>query len=208
MAFSMYLNEQTLRASAAIVSGVDETRRRCETDSMRETKSDDVCGKDGAAPEAPRAERRRSARSGAALNPAAAPRVPASNLPALKALISNHRTLLANVRRSNELLTIDNTRMERELGVCPDIKPPDDALHEDAANTARSDREKLVWIKNYIDGTLAQTLWALNARAEQFGEQAVSFAQQQQAHRLLEMTHTAYDQLRDLMSWLQRSTSE
>jgi len=174
---------------------------------MRETNSDDFSGNDAPAPEAPRAERGCSTRSGAALKPAAATRAPASNLPALKALISNHRALLADLRRSNELLAIDNTRMERELGVRPEIEPPDGAPELDATLAAPDDRAKLVWIRNYLDGTLAQTLWALNARAEQFDEQGASSAPQQ-TRRLLEMTHTAYDQLRDLMSWLQRNTDE
>lgn len=175
---------------------------------MRETNSDHLSRNDASAPEAPRAESGRSVRSSAAPRPEAATCAPASNLAALKALISNHKTLLADVRRSNELLAIDNTRMERELGVRPKIEPPDGAPHTNAAIAGHNDRAKLVWIKNYIDGTLAQTLWALNARAEQFDEQVTSCAQQQQAHRLMEMTHTAYDQLRDLMSWLQRNTDE
>jgi hypothetical protein len=203
----MYLNEQTSRSPATNVSGIDDAARRREVASMREMKSDKLSGNDAEAPEAPRSERGRSARSSIALKPAAAARVPASNLPALKALISNHRTLLASVRRSNELLTIANTRMERELGVHAEIEPPNGAPGEDAEIAARNDRAKLAWIKNYINGTLAQTLWALNARAEQFDEQFASSAPQQ-TRRLLEMTHMAYDQLRDLMSWLQRNTDE
>ncbi|MET0229708.1 MAG: hypothetical protein ABW186_02110 [Rhodanobacteraceae bacterium] len=175
---------------------------------MRETKPDDLSRNDAAPLEGPRNERRHSTRSNAALKPAAVARAPASSLPALKALISSHKTLLATVRRSNELLAIDNTRMERALGVRADTAPADGAPREDAAIAARDERAKLVWVRNYIHGTLAQTLWALNARAEQLDEQATSSAQQQQAHRLLEMTHIAYDQLRDLMSWLQRNTDE
>ena len=174
---------------------------------MRGTKSDDLSGNDAAAPEARRAERGRSEHSNAVLKPAAAARAPASNLPALKALISNHRALLANVRRRNELLAIDNTRMERELEVQAQMEPTSDTPPE-AAAIARDDRVKLVWVKNYINGTLAQTLWALTARAELFDEQVTSSAQHQQATRLLEMSHVAYDQLRDLMDWLELNTDE
>ena len=174
---------------------------------MRGTKSDDLSGNDAAAPEARRAERGRSEHSNAVLKPAAAARAPASNLPALKALISNHRALLANVRRRNELLAIDNTRMERELEVQAHAEPTSDTPPE-AAAIARDDRVKLVWVKNYINGTLAQTLWALTARAELFDEQVTSSAQHQQATRLLEMSHVAYDQLRDLMDWLELNTDE
>ena len=174
---------------------------------MRGTKSDDLSGNDAAAPEARRAERGRSEHSNAVLKPAAAARAPASNLPALKALISNHRALLANVRRRNELLAIDNTRMERELEVQAQMEPTSDTPPQ-AAAIARDDRVKLVWVKNYINGTLAQTLWALTARAELFDEQVTSSAQHQQATRLLEMSHVAYDQLRDLMDWLELNTDE
>ena len=174
---------------------------------MRGTKSDDLSGNDAAAPEARRAERGRSEHSNAVLKPAAAARAPASNLPALKALISNHRVLLANVRRRNELLAIDNTRMERELEVQAQMEPTSDTPPQ-AAAVARDDRVKLVWVKNYINGTLAQTLWALTARAELFDEQVTSSAQHQQATRLLEMSHVAYDQLRDLMDWLELNTDE
>ena len=174
---------------------------------MRGTKSDDLSGNDAAAPEARRAERGRSEHSNAVLKPAAAARAPASNLPALKALISNHRALLANVRRRNELLAIDNTRMERELEVQAQLEPTSDTPPQ-AAAVARDDRVKLVWVKNYINGTLAQTLWALTARAELFDEQVTSSAQHQQATRLLEMSHVAYDQLRDLMDWLELNTDE
>ena len=174
---------------------------------MRGTKSDDLSGNDAAAPEARRAERGRSEHSNAVLKPAAAARAPASNLPALKALISNHRALLAYVRRRNELLAIDNTRMERELEVQAQAEPTSDTPPQ-AAAIARDDRVKLVWVKNYINGTLAQTLWALTARAELFDEQVTSSAQHQQATRLLEMSHVAYDQLRDLMDWLELNTDE
>jgi len=175
---------------------------------MRGTKSDDLSGNDAAAPEARRAERGRSERSNAVLKPAAAARASASNLPALKALISNHRALLASVRRRNELLAIDNTRMERELEVQAQLEPAHDTPPETAASVARDDRVKLVWVKNYINGTLAQTLWALTARAELFDEQVTSSAQRQQTARLLEMTHVAYDQVRDLMNWLELNTDE
>lgn len=174
---------------------------------MRETKPDDLSRNDAAPLEGPRNERRHSTRSNAALKPAAVARAPASSLPALKALISSHKTLLATVRRSNELLAIDNTRMERELEVQAQLEPTSDTPPQ-AAAVARDDRVKLVWVKNYINGTLAQTLWALTARAELFDEQVTSSAQHQQATRLLEMSHVAYDQLRDLMDWLELNTDE
>jgi small-conductance mechanosensitive channel len=111
--------------------------------------------------------------------------------------------LLAHVRRSNQLLECDNTRMERELAIRREPVPSSSACDEDPALAANSAQAKLVWIENYIFGTLAQTLWALNARAEQLEEQTMAADQQQQTHRLLQMTHAAYDQLRDLMTWLQ-----
>lgn len=170
---------------------------------MRETKLDDLARGDMPTSGVLRAESRVGTRPSAAARPAIATSEPASNLPALKALISNHRTLLANVRRSNELLENDNTRMERELAVRRELVPPSVAGETDASIVASNAKAKLVWIENYIHGTLAQTLWALNARATQLEEQVTSADQQQQTHRLLEMTHAAYDQLRDLMTWLQ-----
>jgi hypothetical protein len=146
------------------------------------------------------------AQSSAAVRPAIAEQERASSLPALKALISNHRTLLANVRRSNQLLENENTRMERELAVRRESIPPAGPRDEDASIANRNANAKLVWIENYIHGTLAQTLWALNARAVQLEEQLTSTDQQHQTHRLLEMTHQAYDQLRGLMARLQGDT--
>lgn len=127
---------------------------------------------------------------------------PTSNLPTLKALISNHRTMLASVRRSNQLLENDNTRLERELAArSPKVVQP--VADEQQASIATDNANaKLVWIENYIHSTLAQTVWALNARAMQLEEQVTSIDQQQQTHRLLEMTHAAYDQLRTLMDLL------
>jgi hypothetical protein len=128
---------------------------------------------------------------------------PTSNLPTLKALISNHRTMLANVRRSNQLLENDNTRLERELAASSrKIVQPTAADERQAPIATDNANAKLMWIENYIHCTLAQTLWALNARAMQLEEQVTSIDQQQQTHRLLEMTHAAYDQLRALMDWL------
>jgi hypothetical protein len=145
-----------------------------------------------------------NARSNAALRTAIATSTPASNLPTLRALISNHRLLLANIKRSNQLLDSDNMRMERELAIRRDPVPSSAAGDGgDAAVGADNAQAKLEWIGNYIHGTLAQTLWALNARAAQLEEQTTFADRQQQAKRLLQMTHAAYDQLRDLMMWLQ-----
>lgn len=170
---------------------------------MGQRKSDRAAWSDGSSSGASHAEPRVNARSNVALRPAIATSAPASNLPTLRTLISNHRLLLAHIRRSNQLLECDNTRMERELAIRRESVPPSAACDEDAAIAANSAQAKLVWIENYIFGTLAQTLWALNARAAQLEEQTTSADQQQQTHRLLQMTHAAYDQLRDLMTWLQ-----
>ena len=170
---------------------------------MRETKSNDLARNVGPTFGGPRPEPRISGRSSAAAKPAIASPEPASTLPTLKALISNHRMLLANVRRSNEMLENDNARMEEELTVRRERVPLSAAGDENTSPASGSANAKLVWIENYIYGTLAQTLWALNARAEQLEEQVTSADQQQQTHRLLQMTHAAYDQLRDLMTWLQ-----
>jgi replicative DNA helicase len=146
--------------------------------------------------------------SGASWGNAAAKRAiatpePTSNLPTLKALISNHRTMLVNVRRSNQLLENDNMRLERELAARSRKIVQSTAAGEQQAPIATDNANaKLAWIENYIHCTLAQTLWALNARAMQLEEQVTSVDQQQQTHRLLEMTHDAYDQLRELMDWL------
>jgi hypothetical protein len=128
---------------------------------------------------------------------------PMSNLPTLKALISNHRTMLVNVRRSNQLLENDNMRLERELAArSREVVQPTVAREPPASIATDNCNAKLAWIENYIHCTLAQTLWALNARATQLEEQVTSIDQQRQTHRLLEMTHDAYDQLRALMDWL------
>jgi hypothetical protein len=175
---------------------------------MRETKLDDLARSDASTSGGARAQPRHSTRSSAAGKPAIATREPASNLPTLKALISNHRTLLADVRRSNQLLENDNTRMERELAIRREIVPTSAGWDENAAIAVSSANAKLVWIENYIHGTLAQTLWALNARAEQLEEQVTSADRQQKNRRLLQMTHTAYDQLRELMTWLKGNAHE
>ena len=128
---------------------------------------------------------------------------PTSNLPTLKALISNHRTMLANLRRGNQLLENDNMRMEREFAArSREVMRPTVAGEQQAPIVTDNANAKLVWIENYIHSTLAQTLWALNARAMQLEEQVTSIDQQRQTHRLLEMTHAAYDQLRALMDCL------
>lgn len=146
------------------------------------------------------------AQSSAAAKAAIAAPDGGSNLPTLKALISNHRTLLANVRHSNRLLENDNTRMERELAVKRGGIPPGLPRDEDASIGDRNAKARLVWIENYLHGTLAQTLWALNARAVQLEELVTSADQQHQTHRLLEMTHAAYDQLRALMARMHSDT--
>jgi len=129
-----------------------------------------------------------------------------SSLSTLKALISSHRTLLADVRRSNQLIENDNTRIERELAIRREGIPLGMPRDGDASIGDRNAKAKLVWIESYLHETLAQTLWALNGRAMQLEELASSADQQHQTHRLLEMTHAAYDQLRALMAQLQADT--
>ena len=175
---------------------------------MRQTKLNDPARSNVPTLGIPRAESRLGARSSAPVRSAIAPPEQESNLPTLKALISNHRMLLANIRRSNQLLENDNTRMERELAIRRELVPPTAGCDEDQSIAASSAKAKLVWIENYIHGTLAQTLWALNARAAQLEEQVTAADQQQQTHRLLQMTRDAYDQLRDLMTWLQGNAHE
>ncbi len=170
---------------------------------MQQRKSDHAAWSAASPPAGTRGEPLPGARSMVALKSAVATSAPTSSLPTLRTLISNHRLLLANVRRSNQLLESDNTRMERELAIRREIVPSNSTSDEDPAIAANNAQAKLVWIENYIHGTLAQTLWALNARAAQLEEQTIVADQRQQTHRLLEMTHAAYDQLRDLMSWLQ-----
>jgi hypothetical protein len=148
---------------------------------------------------------------------AAAPADPSSNLTTLKTLISNHRVLLAAMRRGNAELENDNARMERELSVQAQEHLPVQAL-EHAEPAGRDDdgettipldntKEKLRWIENYLHGTLAQTLWALDVRAARLEEQ-VAVADRHEARRVLEMTHAAYDQLRSLMAELHGSADD
>lgn len=127
---------------------------------------------------------------------------PSSKLATLKTLISNHRVLLANMRRGNEALENDNERMERELaGQSQGAAVHDARGAHGAAAPISSTLEKLRWIENYLHGTLAQTLWALDVRAARLEEQ-VAVADRPEARRVLEMTHAAYDQLRSLMAEL------
>jgi len=134
---------------------------------------------------------------------------PSSNLATLKTLISNHRVLLANMRRGNEALENDNARMERELAGQSQgaaVEPGARGAHE-TATPIGSTQEKLRWIENYLHGTLAQTLWALDVRAARLEEQ-VAVADRREARRVLEMTHAAYDQVRSLMAELHGSTDD
>lgn len=174
---------------------------------MRHRKSDYTGRDDVQLSDVTRAAPPANARPNAALKAAIALPASSSNLPTLRTLITNHRLLLSNIKRSNELLESDNTRMERELAIRQELVPPADACDGDGdgdgAISTDSAQAKLEWIENYIHGTLAQTLWALNARAAQLEERTTSADQQQQTHRLLQMTNAAYDQLRDLMTWLQ-----
>lgn len=171
---------------------------------MRQHKSDDTTWDEASSSKTAHAETPCNVRSNAALKPAIAAQGSASNLSTLRTLISNHKLLLANVRRSNQLLESDNTRMERELAIRRELVPSTAESENDPAISAESAQAKLEWIENYIHGTLAQTLWALSARAAQLEEQTASADRQQQTHRLLQMTHAAYDQLRDLMAWLKK----
>ena len=134
---------------------------------------------------------------------------PSSNLATLKTLISNHRVLLANMRRGNEALENDNARMERELAGRPqgDVVQPGARGDREAMVLIGSTKEKLRWIENYLHDTLAQTLWALDVRAARLEEQ-VAVADRQEARRVLEMTHAAYDQLRSLMAELHGSADD
>jgi hypothetical protein len=127
-----------------------------------------------------------------------------SSLPALKALLSRHKLLLAALGRSNRVLENENVRIERELAAqARDGGPasPPAVPEHDAPTPAASADEKLQWIENYLQSTLAQTLWALDARAARLEEQ-VGAVDREQARRLLDMTRTAYEQLCSLMVWL------
>lgn len=140
--------------------------------------------------------------SSAADKPAIASPPQTSNLPALKALIANHRRLLSNVRRSNHVIQSDNSRMEGELADRRAPVPLPATPQIAAASVDASEANaKLVWIESYIQGTFAQTLWALNARAAQLEQQGTG-DQKQQTQRMLELTHLAYDQVRALIAWL------
>ena len=129
-----------------------------------------------------------------------------SNLRALKDLLSRHRTILAALGRSNRLLEDENIRLERELASQPRdpvAAPLATAADHEAPIAPANPDERLQWIENYLQSTLAQTLWALDARAARLEEQ-VGAGDREQARRLLDMTRIAYDQLRSLMVWLHR----
>jgi len=125
-----------------------------------------------------------------------------SNLGTLKELISTHKALLASVRRGNEMLENDNARMAEALA---------DMSHEDAALSiiachdstllpnAPSNEDRLRWITNYLQDTLAQTLWALDVRAARL-EQELAINDRPKAKQVLDMTHAAYDQIRSLLA--------
>jgi hypothetical protein len=125
-------------------------------------------------------------------------------LPALTNLLSRHRTILAALGRSNRLLEDENVRLEHELAAQPTraaADPPDGTWDPDPLIEAMNTDQKLQWIENYLQSTLAQTLWALDARAVRLEEQ-LGAGGRQQARQLLDMTRLAYDQLRSLMVWL------
>ena len=127
-----------------------------------------------------------------------------STLPALTNLLSRHRTILAALGRSNRLLEDENIRLEHELAAQTTraaADPPAGAWDDDALSAATNTDERLQWIEHYLQSTLAQTLWALDARAVRLEEQ-LGGADQAQARQLLDMTRLAYDQLRSLMDWL------
>jgi len=125
-----------------------------------------------------------------------------SNLATLKALISTHKALLANVRRGNEVLENDNARMARALaGLSRRDAVQSSADGGEAAPIAHDSGsdDRLRWVENYLQDTLAQTLWALDVRATRL-EQEVAAADRPQAKRVLEMTRAAYDQIRSLLA--------
>jgi len=113
------------------------------------------------------------------------------------------------MRRVNEALENDNARMERQLAGRPqgDVVQPGARGDREAMVLIGSTKEKLRWIENYLHDTLAQTLWALDVRAARLEEQ-VAVADRQDARRVLEMTHAAYDQLRSLMAELHGSADD
>ena len=128
---------------------------------------------------------------------------PSSNLATLKTVISNHRVLLANVRRRNDALRSDNARMEQELAGRTQDESADGGAgrRREVAIPVTGTQQKLRWIDDYLHGTLAQTLWALDVRAARLEEQ-VAAGDRLEARRVLELTHAAYDQLRSLMAGL------
>lgn len=135
--------------------------------------------------------------------PGAGSAEPSSNLATLRTVISNHRVLLAKVRRRNDALRNDNARMEQELAgqARHELVDGDAGRSRDAAVPVTGTRQKLRWVDDYLHGTLGPTLWALDVRAARLEEQ-VAAADRQEAHRVLELTHAAYDQLRSLMAGL------
>jgi hypothetical protein len=140
-------------------------------------------------------------RTSSAVALAAEPAAPSTNLPTLRTVISNHWVLLAKVRRRNDALRNDNARMEQELAGRTQDGTTDNGAGRSHETSNSAAGQKLLWIGDYLRGTLAQTLWALDVRAARLEEQ-VAADDRQEARRVLELTHAAYDQLRSLMAEL------
>ena len=134
---------------------------------------------------------------------------PSNRLATLRTVISNHRVLLAKVRRRNDTLRNDNARMERELGGRTQEEADNDGSgrSQDRAISATDTQQKLRWINDYLHGTLAQTLWAPYVHAARLEEQ-VAAGDREEARRVLELTHAAYDQLRSLMARFHDKTDD
>ena len=128
-----------------------------------------------------------------------------SNLATLKALISGHKTLLADVRSSNAALEVDNARLAEELASLSPIQGErrrnDPGTDQVSAPSERAAGERLRWIENYVLGTLAQTIWALDVRAARLEAEVVA-EDRAGARHLLELSHVAYDQIRSLLAEL------
>lgn len=137
------------------------------------------------------------------------PTAPPNRLATLRTVISNHRVLLAKVRRRNDALRNDNARMEQELAGRTHEETDDDGSGrgQDMAIPVTGTQQKLRWIRDYLHGTLAQTLWALDVHAARLEEQ-VAAGDRQEARRVLELTHAAYDQLRSLMARFHDKTDD
>jgi len=135
---------------------------------------------------------------------------PPSSLARLSALISTHRALLCKIRDRNSSLEVDNARMERELAGRSQVDAgPGDISQRtrDAPSIITGEAGSLASIRSYLRDTLAQTLWALDARAAKLEEQ-VSIEERPQAHRVRELTRSAYDQIRSLMGQLHGDSNE